>query len=164
MKTNTTLAPLSIITRKFVVGIVLASGTFALGQVNYSGPFDDHNDGPHKRCSNRILTGDYGIQIEGARIDANGAVLRTLVLAHFHGDGTLAEIDHVVLDGQPPEEEWRPSTGTYKVNQDCTGSASIDVAPGFPPLGYHFIVVNQGRKFILVVDGGAINGVAYKVD
>src|ERR1700743_329760 len=84
MKNNSTLAPLSIITRKFAVGIILASGTFALGQVNHSGPFDDRNEGQHKKCSNRTLTGDYGIQIEGARIDANGAVLRTLVLAHFH--------------------------------------------------------------------------------
>lgn len=164
MKNNSTLAPLSIITRKFAVGIILASGTFALGQLNHSGPFDDRNEGQNKRCSNRTLTGDYGIQIEGNRTDVNDATLRTLVLAHFHGDGTITEIDHVVFNGQPPEEEWRPSTGTYSVNPDCTGSASIDVAPGFPPLGYHFIVVNQGRKFILVVDGGAINGVAYKVD
>ncbi len=163
MKNNLILAPLSIITRKIAVGIILASGAFALGQPNHSG-FDDHSEEQYRRCSNRTLTGDYGIQIEGARIDANGAILRTLVLAHFHGDGTLAEIDHVVLDGQPPAEEWRPSTGTYSVNPDCTGSASIEVAPGFPPLGYHLIVVNQGRKFILVVDGGAINGVAYKVD
>ena len=164
MKNNLTSTRLSTFTRILAMGVLLASGTFALGQSNHSDPYDDHNDGQHKTCSNRTLTGDYGIQIEGARIDANGAVLRTLVLAHFHGDGTLAEVDHVVLNGQPPEEEWRASTGTYKVNPDCTGSASIDVAPGFPPLGYHFVVVNQGRKFILVVDGGAINGVAYKVD
>jgi hypothetical protein len=150
MKNNSSLAPLSILTRRFAVGIILASGTFALGQ--------------HKGCSNRTLTGDYGIQIEGNRTDVNNAPLRTLSLTRFYGDGTLTGIDHVVFNGQPPEEEWRASTGTYSVNPDCTGSASIDVAPGFPPLGYHFIVVNQGRRFILVVDGGATNGVAYKVD
>jgi hypothetical protein len=94
----------------------------------------------------------------------NCLTLRTLVLAHFHGDDTLSEVDQVVFNGQPPVEEWRPTTGSYSVNPDCTGSASIDVASGFPPLGYHFIVLNEGRKFILVVDGGAINGVAYKVD
>jgi hypothetical protein len=164
MNDNSTSTRFRALAPKLAVACVLASSSFALGQFNHPDTFDDHSEGQYKRCSNRTLTGDYGIQIEGARIDANGAVLRTLVLAHFHGDGTLAEIDHVVLDGQPPEEEWRPSTGTYRVNPDCTGSASIDVAPGFPPLGYHFIVVNQGRKFILVVDGGAINGVAYKVD
>jgi hypothetical protein len=59
-------------------------------------------------------------------------------------------------------EDQQP--GTYSVDPDCKGSASIAVAPGAPPLGYHFIVVNRGREFILVVDGGAINGVAYKVD
>jgi hypothetical protein len=164
MKNTSSLAPLSIITLKFAVGIILASGTIALGQLSHSNPFDDRNEGQHKMCSNRTLTGDYGIQIEGIRSDQDNATLRTLVLSHFKGDGTLTEIDHVVYNGQAPDAEWRPSTGTYSVNPDCTGSVSIDVAPGFPPLGYHFVVVNQGRKFILVVDGGAINGVAYKVD
>jgi hypothetical protein len=150
-------------TQVLTVGFILASGTSAFAQVNRSNSFDDRSEG-HKRCSNRTLTGDYGIQIEGNRTDLNDAVLRTLVLAHFHGDGTITEVDHVIFNGQPPIDEWRPTTGTYSINPDCTGSASIEVAHNADPLGYHFIVVNQGQKFLLVVDGGAINGVAYKVD
>jgi hypothetical protein len=75
-------------------------------------------------------------------------------------------LDHVVRDGvpPPPEEDWRPSIGTYSVNPDCTGSASIEVDTGNPPLNCHFIVVEQGRKILIVVDGGAINGVAHKGD
>ena len=68
MKNSSTLAPLSIITRKFAVGIILASGTLALGQLNHSGTFDDRNEGQQKRCSNRTLTGEYGIQIGRAHV------------------------------------------------------------------------------------------------
>jgi len=142
-----------------VAGFILASGTLAPAQVNHSNSLE-----VHKKCSNQTLTGDYGIQIEGIRNDQDNATLRTLVLSHFNGDGTLTEIDHVVYNGQPSPEEWRPTTGTYSINPDCTGSASIEVAPGLAPLGYHFIVVSEGRKFLLVVDGGAIAGIAYKVN
>lgn len=36
--------------------------------------------------------------------------------------------------------------------------------PGNPPLGYHFIIVNDGRKILLVVNGSAVRGVAHRVD
>jgi hypothetical protein len=114
-------------------------------------------------CSNRTIAGDYGVQIEGTILGPN-LTLRTLVMEHFDGAGNLTSVDHVVLGGQPPAEEWRPTTGIYSVNPDCTGSASVDVSPGNPPLNYHFVVVNRGRQILLVVDGGAIRGVGHRVD
>jgi hypothetical protein len=119
----------------------------------------------HKTCSNRALLGDYGTKIEGTILGPNLS-LRTLVLFHFGGDGNMTEMDHVVLNGvpPPPEEEWRPTTGTYNVNPDCTGSATIAVPAGEPPLNFHFIVVKDGKEFFLVVDGNAISGVGYKVE
>jgi hypothetical protein len=140
------------------VGTILAAGTLADAQPGSTVVSDSH-----KRCSSRTLQGAYGFQIEGTILGPN-LTLRTLVLAQFDGIGQISEVDHVVLNGTPPEEDWRPSTGTYIVNADCTGSASIEVAAGNPPLAYHFIIVEGGRKILLVVDGGAINGVAYKVD
>lgn len=100
----------------------------------------------HKACSNQTLSGDYGTLIDGR--------------------GNFTGRDYVVRGGNPPppEEEWRPSSGTYIVNPDCTGSASVEVAPGNPQLGYHFIIVNGGREIFLVVDGGAIKGIARRVD
>ena len=147
----------------FPLCFILASGPLALAQSNYSRIPESHGYEGHKGCSDRTLLGDYGFQIEGTILGPN-LTLRTLVLAHFDGAGGITEVDHVVLGGNPPEEEWRPSTGTYSINPDCTGSASIDVAPGNPPLQYHFIVVKHAREIILVVDGDAIRGAAYKVD
>ena len=101
----------------------------------------------HKACSNRTLLGDYGTKLEGTILGPN-LTLRTLVLAHFDGEGNINEVDHVVLNGTPPaaEEEWRASTGTYTINPDCTGSAILTILPGAPPLMYHFIVVKNGRE------------------
>ena len=142
---------------------VLASSTFAIAQSPTEGPEVRGDSEGHKcTCSNRTLSGAYGTQIEGDL--SSGLPLRTLTLAHYDGAGKLSGVDHVIVDGNPPDEEWRPSNGTYNVNPDCTGSASIEVPPGFPPLTYHFIVTDHGREILLVVDGGAIRGVAHKVD
>jgi hypothetical protein len=117
----------------------------------------------HENCSNRMLFGDYGALIEGTILGLD-LPLRTLMMAHFDGEGGLTEVDHVVINGVPPvaEEEWRPATGTYTVNPDCTGSAVINT--GNPPIPLHFVVVNRGKEFRGVVDGNAITVTASRVD
>ena len=120
----------------------------------------------HKRekpCSNQTLSGDYGTLIEGTILGPN-LTLRTLTLVHYDGQGRFTGKDFVVVGGNPPAEEWRLSSGTYTVNPDCTGSALVEVTPGSPPLGYHFIIVDGGRKILLVVNGNAIRGIAHRVD
>lgn len=117
----------------------------------------------HRVCSNRTISGNYGFQIEGTLLGPN-LPLRTLAMQYFDGVGSLTTVDHVVVDGNPPAEEWRPGTGTYSVNPDCTGAGSIDVGPGNPPLNFHFLVVDNGRQILLIVDGAAIRGVGYRVE
>ncbi|HEY4047717.1 MAG TPA: hypothetical protein VGM27_12710 [Acidobacteriaceae bacterium] len=158
MKGNSTPINSIILTLMLIVCSASTSATLARAQSNSSADSE-----VHKGCSNRTLLGDYGFQIEGTLFGPNYS-LRTLTLTRFHGNGNLTEVDHVVLNGVPPDQEWRPTSGTYSVNPDCTGSASIAIAPGAPPLNYHFVVVNHGQKILLVVDGDAINGVAYRVD
>ena len=63
----------------------------------------------------------------------------------------MTSVDHVVLNGMPPEEEWRPNSGTYIVNPDCTASAVFS-----GPIPVHFVVVKNGKEFRGVVDGNAI--------
>jgi hypothetical protein len=122
-----------------VVCLVLALGGSAVGQ------------GPGSRpCSNRTLSGDYGTLIEGTLLAPNWP-LRTLAMIHFDGRGNMTSVDHVVLNGMPPEEEWRPNSGTYIVNQDCTASAVFS-----GPIPVHFVVVKNGKEFRGVVDGNAI--------
>jgi hypothetical protein len=122
-----------------VVCLVLALGGSAVGQ------------GPGTRpCSNRTLSGDYGTLIEGTLLAPNWP-LRTLAMIHFDGRGNMTSVDHVVLNGIPPEEEWRPNSGTYVVNPDCTAAAVFS-----GPIPVHFVVVKNGKEFRGVVDGNAI--------
>lgn len=145
-------------TLKFVrivaFGIMLASASVAGGQTPQSVR-------PESACSNRTLFGDYGAKIEGRLLGPNWP-LRTLVLFHFDGRGNLTQRSYVVLNGVPTAGDWSSkAAGTYSVNADCTGSASIEEAP---PIQFHFVVVNHGRQFFLVTDGDAITGEGHKVD
>jgi len=158
MKRNSTWSNCIFNVRVLTFGLMMTSVILAVAQSNPSAASVGH-----KVCSNRTIFGNYGFQIEGTILGPN-LPLRTLSLEHFNGVGSLTTVDHVVVDGNPPEEEWRPGTGTYSVNADCTGSASIDVAPGNPPLNFHFLVVDSGRQILLVVDGGAIRGIWYRVE
>jgi hypothetical protein len=133
--------------------IVLVLGASAVAQVAGGKP-------GRKSCSNRTLFGDYGAQIEGTILGPN-LTLRTLVMFHFDGEGTLTLVDHVVFNGVPPEQEWRPGSGTYTVNPDCTGSAAITADP---PIPLHIVIVNRGKEFRGVVDGNAITITASRVD
>lgn len=116
-----------------------------------------------KSCSNRTLFGDYGTQIEGTILGPN-LPLRTVTMAHYDGDGNVTSVDHVVVNGQRPAEEWRQSTATYTVNPDCTGKLTVDTPPGLAPVVVYFVVVKDGREIHGVVEGAAITFVAYKAD
>jgi hypothetical protein len=123
-----------------------------------------HDDEDGKGCSNGTLRGDYGFALQG-EILGPGIQLRGVVMQHYDGKGNIAQVDHIVENGMPPATEWRPGTGTYTVNPNCTGSAVI-IVPGDPgsPIHLHFVVVNQGKEIHQVVDANAVTAVGTKVD
>ncbi|WP_035348412.1 hypothetical protein [Edaphobacter aggregans] len=119
-----------------------------------------------KACSNRTLDGDYGFTIEGLLgIPGPGIQVRGVVLQHYDGNGNITQVDHVVIGGMVPPEEWRPGTGTYTVNPDCTGKATL--FPGGtsgPPLVLFFVIVKHGEMIRQVVDGNATIATGNKLD
>ena len=139
------------ISRILVVCVVLVLGAPVMAQSATGGP----GSGP---CSNHKLFGDYGAHIEGTILGPN-LPLRTVTMIHFDGAGSLTSVDHVVLNGVPPAQEWRPNSGTYTVNPDCTGSAVFN-----GPIVVHFVVVKSGKEFHGVVDGSATTIAGYRVD
>lgn len=118
-------------------------------------------------CSNRTLSGDYGFSLEGVLFPAPGLSLpfRGVVMVHYDGKGNFTQLDHVVTNGVPPAQEWRPGSGTYTVNPNCTGISVINI-PGNPQptITVHFVVVKQGHEIFQVVDGNAATSVGIKVD
>ena len=101
-------------------------------------------------CTNRTLSGDYGMLIEGTFI-ANGWPLRTASMTHFDGKGNVSTSDFVVLNGTPLSGDWSAKSGTYSVNPDCTATFVLEGV-----ISTHFTISNGGRDIRGVTDGDAI--------
>lgn len=142
-------------------GLFLLSGTPARAQSE------------ENQCSNRTIRGDYGFSLEGIILSVPGVVLppgvtlpiRGVAMTHFDGKGNLTQVDYAVVNGMPPDREWTPGTGTYKVNADCTGSLQI-VVPGnpFSPIKLHFVVVRDGKEIRTVVGANAVSSIGIRID
>jgi hypothetical protein len=118
---------------------------------------------PGRRCSNRTLSGNFGTQVIGTILGPELPV-RVVALAHYDGEGHFTQIDFAVLNGIPESTGWRPGAGTYTVNPDCTGTAALVPTPGAPPILQHFVIVNNGKEILGVVDGNAITFISKRVE
>jgi hypothetical protein len=110
------------------------------------------------QCSNRTLHGHYAFTITGqilAPAPAAGQVTG-VAMTDFDGRGNLTQVDHAVHNGVPPQEDWRPGSGTYHVNPDCTGSMTITQMPTIPAdaspeLLLYIVVGDNGNEIRTVV-------------
>jgi hypothetical protein len=120
----------------------------------------------HAQCYTFQLVGDYSIRITGTIAAGPLAGLATgLNRTHFDGSGTLTSVDHVLHGGVQPAVEWRPSTGVYTVNPDCTGKATLTFTDGQPPLTFYFILTNHDTFDIVVGNAGTnISAVATRLN
>jgi hypothetical protein len=113
-------------------------------------------------CSEKTLSGDYGFTITGQILAGPAAGQVTgVAMTHFDGQGNLQQVDHVVHNGALPAVEWRPGTGTYTVNDDCTGAAVINFSDGSPSLNLRFVLAKRGSEIRTVVSnpGTAITSI-----
>jgi hypothetical protein len=143
-----------------VVCVVLALSASAVAQSSHT-----LANGPEgsKRCSNRTLNGAYGLTLEGTILGPN-IPLRGVVMQNFDGNGNITQVDYLVVDGMPVSQDWRPGTGTYAVNPDCTGVAVLHTGQDPLPVNLHFVVVNNGKQINQVVDSNAFIAVGIKVN
>jgi len=105
-----------------------------------------------RSCWQESLKGDYGFTITGQILSgpAMGPVTG-VAMTHFDGEGNLRQVDHVVHNGTLPAEEWRPASGSYTVNDDCTGSAQINFTDGSPSLNLRFVLAKHNDEIRTVV-------------
>lgn len=142
---------------------LVATGLLLSGAVSHSTTLraDDDKLLP---CSNRTLRGDYGFNIEGTIFAGPAPILlRALAMAHFDGRGNQTQVDFATLNGVPTGDDWRPGTGTYEINADCTGSAVITPDGGGPSLSLRLVVVDGGRQVFTIVEGNATGSWGIKV-
>lgn len=84
-------------------------------------------------CNNKLIAGDYGFTIEGAKLAGPGPTGAQVGVAmtEFDGRGGLSQIDSVTIGGiHVADFTHTPATGVYNVNPDCTGSFTINFTDG----------------------------------
>ncbi len=130
--------------------VMIASPLIVAFSLLASGPRAEPAEGA---CSNKTLRGDYGFHIEGLiSLGNQSGTLRGVALTHFDGAGHLSQVDHVVINGTPPPQQWNPGSGPYSVNSDCTGTATINFTDGRPSVKLSLVVVREGAELFTVVD------------
>jgi hypothetical protein len=146
--------------------LVLALGAFpatsgAHDQEGRAAAGEDSGGG--LECSDRTLRGDYGFRVDGTILTGPAPVLlRAVAMTHFDGHGNLTQVDFATMNGVPSSPNWRPATGTYAVNADCTGSAVIVPAFG-PTINLRLVVFDGGDQVATVVIGNATGSVGTRV-
>jgi hypothetical protein len=102
-------------------------------------------------CSNSTIRGSYAFTIHGSIVLPDGSTLLVDGLAKqtFDGNGNFTQVDAVAVGGNLPPG-WRPGSGTYSVNPDCTGTQTI-VIPGNPDVHLQLIVAQSGNTIHQVV-------------
>ena len=107
-------------------------------------------------CSDSTIRGSYAFTIHGTLFLPNGSTLLVdgIDKITFDGKGNFTQVDAVAMNGILDAPGWRPGTGTYAVNPDCTGTQTIMV-PGLPDLHLQFIVAQSGNTIHqIVIDPG----------
>ena len=102
-------------------------------------------------CSNSTIRGSYAFTIHGSIVLPDGSTLLVDGLAKqtFDGNGNFTQVDAVAVGGNLTPG-WRPGSGTYSVNPDCTGTQTI-VIPGNPDVHLQLIVAQSGNTIHQVV-------------
>ena len=102
-------------------------------------------------CSNWTIQGTYAFTLHGEIFLPNTStvLLDGIAKQTFDGKGNVSQVD-AVADNGFLTPGWRPGTGTYSVNPDCTGTETL-VVPGVPDLHLQFIVAQGGNTIHQVV-------------
>ena len=102
-------------------------------------------------CSNSTIRGSYAFTIHGTIFlpDGSTVLLDGLAKQTFDGNGNFTQVDAVAVAGNLTPG-WRPGSGTYSVNPDCTGTQTI-VIPGNRDVHLQFIVAQSGNTIHQVV-------------
>jgi hypothetical protein len=117
-------------------------------------------------CSSATIEGDYAFRISGELFTPGGIVNRDgIALTHFDGHHLLRQVDYVLANGVSAPAPTNANgfhdqeTGTYSVNEDCTGEAEINFP--MPPEGSSGAVI----KLLLVIshDGRQINTIVTSI-
>jgi hypothetical protein len=116
-----------------------------------------------RSCNLLTIKGTYTFTVHGQILSGPAAgIVDGIALTTFDGMGNMTQIDVVSHNGSVAET-WRPGSGPYTVNSNCTGTMQINAA-GSPPLSLEIVIGQQGKQIHTVVtnDGFAITSDAVR--
>jgi hypothetical protein len=131
MKSNQ--AP-SINTKKRIISLIVFAGTFALGAAAHP---------QARQCSNASLKGAYGFLDAHVLLPA-GTPFTAIGRWKFDGKGTFTNTLTLNDNGTVTHAS---DSGSYTVNDDCTGAISIMGGAG----SVEIVIVNGGNEFYELV-------------
>jgi len=112
-------------------------------------PLPAHAQNP---CSTESVEGAYGFTVSGTNITAN---VQFAVTGRFLADGK-GHFNGTGTEAVGPNTGHTTFKGTYKVQPDCTGSATFIFANGVTAV-LDFVLVEDGDEiFIIDADPGAV--------
>jgi hypothetical protein len=101
-------------------------------------------------CSNLTVKGPYAFTIHGTILTPGGPlIVDGIARTTFDGHGNLTQVDAVAVDGTLAQV-WRPGTGAYNLNPDCTGTMTI-FNLNQPALHLAIVVSSSGNLIHTVV-------------
>ena len=115
-------------------------------------------------CTNSTIRGNYAFTIHGQILTPNGPLLVDgIAKTTFDGNGNLTQVDAVAINGNIAAV-WRPGTGTYTLNSDCTGTMTL-INQGQAPLHLAMLVSHSGDLIhtVVTVPGFAVTSDAERV-
>jgi hypothetical protein len=103
-----------------------------------------------RECADSTIKGTYAFTIHGQILTPGGPlVVDGIAKTTFHGGRELTQVSAVAIDGVIPLI-WSPSTGTYTVNSDCTGTMTL-ISTGQPALHLAILISQSGSHIHTVV-------------
>jgi hypothetical protein len=103
-----------------------------------------------RECTDSTIKGTYAFTIHGEILTPGGPLLVDgIAKTTFVGDGELTQVSAVAINGNIPVV-WSPSTGSYTVNADCTGTMTL-ISTGQPTLHLAILVSQSGNHIHTVV-------------
>jgi hypothetical protein len=113
------------------------------------------------------LQGEYGFAAHGRTLSPDGTITTALIdgvgQATFDGAGNLTGKESdvgngVKITGGPANAAFSAGeSGTYTVDADCTGVATLDLGPGGTRTA-SFVITRRGQATHGIVTGATING------
>ncbi len=101
---------------------------------------------PHKACSNVHLRGAYGFMASGTIVSVGPVSGVGLMIMDENGNVTGSQTKS--LNGHITQESF---SGTYKVQPDCTGSATFVFQPDGSTSNFDFVIVGENSSALRAI-------------